>query len=63
AGERPYRRQECGEGFGQSSNLLAHQKPRLGEELHECPKCQKRFPDRSLLLRHKRVHAGEKPFR
>ncbi|NXS64394.1 ZN621 protein, partial [Brachypteracias leptosomus] len=33
------------------------------EKLRKCPKCWESFPERSLLLRHRRVHTGEKSLR
>ncbi|NWR46571.1 ZFP3 protein, partial [Regulus satrapa] len=54
--ERPFRCPECGKGFRQNSNLVAHRRVHSGERPYGCDQCGKRFQTSSTLLKHQRVH-------
>ncbi|NXH16671.1 ZN629 protein, partial [Bucco capensis] len=54
--EKPYKCGECNKSFGQSSNLLAHQRSHTGEKPYRCQECGKSFSHSSALVRHQQTH-------
>ncbi|XP_007443188.1 zinc finger protein 436-like isoform X1 [Python bivittatus] len=59
--ERIYKCSYCGKCFGESLDLVTHERAHIGEKIYRCPHCEKRFSHRIDLLTHKRNHQGEKP--
>ncbi|XP_066216080.1 histone-lysine N-methyltransferase PRDM9-like isoform X3 [Saccopteryx leptura] len=58
----PVKYGECGQGSGDESHLLRHQKTHSGEKPYVCRECKRGFTKKSDLLRHQRTHSGEKPY-
>ncbi len=53
----------CGEQFKYSSLLERHkERKHKGENIHQCGRCNKIFPELSDLEMHERVHNGENPY-
>ncbi|XP_060126921.1 uncharacterized protein LOC118080248 [Zootoca vivipara] len=61
--EKVYKCSYCGKSFGDSLDLVAHERAHIGEKIYKCPHCEKRFSHRIDLLTHKKNHQGEKPHR
>nr|XP_007982086.2 zinc finger protein 3 [Chlorocebus sabaeus]XP_037860004.1 zinc finger protein 3 [Chlorocebus sabaeus] len=61
-GEKRFICKECGKAFGQSANLIVHQRIHTGEKPFLCNECGNGFRQRSHLIRHQRIHTGEKPY-
>ncbi|MBU2560175.1 TniQ family protein [archaeon] len=64
--KRPNKCPECGDGFNFKTYLNAHiRKKHLKEMMYECPdpECGREFAWRSALVRHVRVHSGERPYK
>ncbi|XP_053147386.1 zinc finger protein 287-like isoform X3 [Hemicordylus capensis] len=58
-GEKTYKCSYCGEGFGESSDLVTHERSHIGESIYKCSQCEKRFSHHTNLLAHKKSHQGE----
>ncbi|XP_060126003.1 zinc finger protein 250 isoform X5 [Zootoca vivipara] len=57
--EKVYKCSFCGKSFGDSLDLVAHERAHIGERIYKCPDCEKRFSHRIDLLTHKKTHQGE----
>ncbi|XP_055475379.1 zinc finger protein 45-like isoform X1 [Psammomys obesus] len=62
-GEEPYKCDECGASFRQTSCLQVHQRAHTGKKPYKCAECGKDFSWFSRLHAHHRVHTGEKPYK
>ena len=59
--EKPYRCNECGQRFRKSGHLDGHMRAlHTGQKSHKCSVCGKAFVTNSKLVRHFRIHTGEK---
>ncbi|XP_063152101.1 zinc finger protein 436-like isoform X1 [Candoia aspera] len=54
---------ECGEGFGESSDLMKHEIIHSGQKPYVCMECGKSFCQRGQFRIHERIHTGERPFK
>eukprot|EP01084_Bolivina_argentea_P270212 459410_1 len=62
-GERPWKCNECGKGFAQSSGLKTHSRIHTGESPYKCSHCEKRFKSKGGLMYHIQTHIGPLPFK
>ncbi|NWR53812.1 ZN436 protein, partial [Bucorvus abyssinicus] len=52
---------DCGQRFGQSTNLLQHRCTHTGEKPFSCTACGQSFSCSSHLKRHNKIHHGDGP--
>nr|XP_034961079.1 uncharacterized protein LOC118080247 [Zootoca vivipara] len=57
--EKVYKCYFCGKSFGDSLDLVAHERVHIGEQIYKCPDCEKRFSHSLDLQTHKKTHQGE----
>ena len=57
--EKPYKCQECGQGFTLSSNLRQHRIIHRGYKPFQCEFCGKKFMRSNVYKQHRRIHTGE----
>ncbi|XP_064437845.1 zinc finger protein 677-like isoform X4 [Mirounga angustirostris] len=60
--EKPYKCNDCGKAFRESSNLISHQRIHSEQRPYKCNECGKAFTQFAKLTRHQRIHTREKPY-
>ncbi|KAJ8869816.1 hypothetical protein PR048_028825 [Dryococelus australis] len=61
--EKPYKCEQCGRSFTESSHLTSHRRTHTGEKPYKCEQCGRSFTESSHLTSHRRTHTGEKPYK
>ncbi len=61
--EKPYKCQECGQGFTLSSNLRQHRIIHRGYKPFQCEFCGKKFMRSNVYKQHRRIHTGEEMYK
>ncbi|XP_065054375.1 zinc finger protein 892-like [Rhopilema esculentum] len=61
--EKPYKCQECGQGFTLSSNLRQHRIIHRGYKPFQCEYCGKKFMRSNVYKQHRRIHTGEEMYK
>ncbi|XP_066935742.1 uncharacterized protein [Clytia hemisphaerica] len=57
--EKPFKCNECGQGFTLSSNLRQHRIIHRGYKPFQCEFCGKKFMRSNVYKQHRRIHTGE----
>lgn len=57
--EKPFKCNECGQGFTLSSNLRQHRIIHRGYKPFQCEYCGKKFMRSNVYKQHRRIHTGE----